>query len=65
MRLKNEELKVWREDAELSFELVEFEGCHSREIQAQDTKQWSLEHKCELKLDKSRVEGRILEKTSI
>lgn len=33
------ESKVWREDAEISFELVEFEGCHPREIQAQDTKQ--------------------------
>lgn len=50
------ESTVWREDAELSFELVAFEGCHSREIQAQDTKQWSLGHKCELKLWTRRAE---------
>lgn len=50
------ESQVWREDAELSFELAELEGWPSGEIQVQDTNQWSLAHKWELKLWVRRAE---------
>lgn len=55
------EPQVWREDAELSFELAEIEGWYSGEIQAQDTNQRSLagtEMGVEAVGEKSRVESR-------